>query len=143
MNTHDAILDLMFVGNQIYAFPSGRGLGHSEKMLEVMACVEPNLDKTIFDLIPSLESNIKKIAGSICIFLGWDKGHKKIYRMYKQQKISVLVIVLASDKLKMEEKIFQDVENLPHEIRVVQTQNIKEGLRKNLVKTLQRKQGIK
>jgi uncharacterized protein (DUF58 family) len=143
MQTHDSILDLMFVGNQIYSFPSGRGLGHCDKMLEIMACVEPNCDKTIFDLIPSLESNMRKFAGSICIFLGWDKGHKKIYRMYKQIGTSVLVIVLAADKLKMEEKIFQDIENLPKDIRVVQKGDIKKDqthdLQKNLKRTLEAK----
>ncbi|MBU1341490.1 MAG: DUF58 domain-containing protein [Proteobacteria bacterium] len=109
LQTHESILDLMFVGNRIYSFSSGRGIAHSEKMLEIMACVEPCEDKTVFELMPTLAANIQQFSGAICIFLDWDKGHKKIYQLFKQSALPVFIVVLTENKLKMEEKIFQDM----------------------------------
>jgi len=131
MQTHESILDLMFVGNQIYSFSSGRGIAFSEKMLEILACVEPCEDKTIFELIPALQPNIKKFSGTICIFLGWEQGHKKIYQMFEQALVPVSVIVLAEDKLKMEEKISKDMDgdmNFVTHIKVVQSNQILQEL---------------
>ncbi|MCK5163486.1 MAG: DUF58 domain-containing protein [Desulfobacula sp.] len=127
MQIHESILDLMFVGNQIYSFSSGRGLACSEKMLEILACVEPCENKTVFELVPLLQSNIKKFSGSICVFLGWDKGHKKIYQIFKRSLVPISVIVLAENKVKMEEKILQDMNFLTH-IKVVQTSQIRQEL---------------
>jgi hypothetical protein len=133
MQTYESILDLMFVGNQIFSFPSGRGLAQPEKMLEIMACVEPCEDKTILELFPLLESNIKTFSGSICIFLGWEQGHKKIYQLFKQARIPIFVIILIhneskADKLKMEEDVFQDINNFKDDLKVIHYKDIQQEL---------------
>ncbi|MCP4670266.1 MAG: DUF58 domain-containing protein, partial [Desulfobacula sp.] len=128
MQACESILDLMFVGNQIYSFTSGRGLARSEKMLEILACVESCEDKTILELLPLLESNIKNFSGSICIFLGWEQGHKKIYHLFKQALIPITVIILAQDKLKMEETIFQDMNHSRANIKVIHFNHIQQEL---------------
>ncbi len=128
MQDYESILDLMFVGNQIYSFSSGRGLAQSEKMLEILACVESCENKTILELLPVLESNIKKFSGSICIFLDWEQGHKKIYQMFKQALIPIFIIVLTQNKLKMEEIIFQDMNNSRADIKVIHYDHIQQEL---------------
>jgi len=125
---HESILDLMFVGNQVFSFSSGRGLAQSDKMLEIMACVEPCENKTILELLPVLKSNIKKFSGSICIFLGWEQGHKNIYQLFKQALIPIFIIVLAQDKLKMEKTVFQDMDNSSDHIKVIQYNHIQQEL---------------
>jgi Protein of unknown function DUF58 len=127
MQNHESILDLMFVGDKAYSFSSGRGLTYLEKMYEILACVEPCEDKTILELVPFIQAGLKKFSGSICIFLGWEQGHKKIFKMFKQSLVPLFVIVLAQDKLKMEEKIFQDINDMTH-IKVMETGQIKEEL---------------
>jgi hypothetical protein len=126
MQIHESILDLMFVGNRTYSFSSGRGLAHSDKMLEILACVE-TVNKTVSELVPTLQSNIKKISGAICIFIDWQGGHKKIYQMFKHAQVPVFIIVLAQDKIKMEEKIFQDMNTRDH-IKVVPIERIHQEL---------------
>lgn len=105
MQTHESILDLMFVGNQIYSFASGRGLSHSEKMLEIMACVQPCKDKSIRDLIPTLKANIKQFSGSICVFLDWTLAHQKITQLFDQAKIPVFIIIVTETPLKIKQAI--------------------------------------
>ena len=129
LKTHEAIFDLMFAGNNVNSFFWGRGLGHSKKMLEILACVEPCENKKVFDLGPTLEADLKKISSAICIFLGWDEGHKKVYQLFKKALVPISIIVLAENKLLMEEKIFQDKAAMAH-IKVVQSDQILEMLGK-------------
>ncbi len=49
-HTQESLLDLMFVGLESYCFTSGRGLGSSEQMLEILAGVTACQDKT-FDYL--------------------------------------------------------------------------------------------
>ena len=128
LQAHESILDLMFVGNQIYSFSSGRGLAQSERMVEILACVEPSEDKTILELLPVIESNINKFSGSICNFLGCEQGHKKIYSLFKQASIPIFVIILTRDKLKMEETIFQDMSHSRANIKVIHYNHIQQEL---------------
>jgi uncharacterized protein (DUF58 family) len=125
--THDSILDLLFAGNRMYSFSSGRGLGRPEQLLEVLACVEPCRDKTILDLVPVLRAGLGKISGSICIFSGWDQGHGKICQMFERAGVPSFVVVLAEDKAKMEEQIQKDVTALTR-IRVVHPGRIEQEL---------------
>jgi len=37
VQTQDSLLDLMFVGTEAYVFTAGRGVGHVDRMLEVLA----------------------------------------------------------------------------------------------------------
>ena len=129
LKTHEAIFDLMLVGNQAHSFSWGRGLGHSKKMLEILACIEPCEEKTIFELAPAIQADLKKFSSSICIFLGWEEGHEKVYQLFQQALVPIFIIVLAENKLKMEEKIFID-KNAKAHIKVVETGQIQETLGK-------------
>ncbi len=127
IRSHDSILDLMFVGHKIYSFSSGRGLGGSEKMLEILSCVEPCQDKTILELRPALESGLKQISGAICVFTGWEKEHEEITRMIKEALVPAFIIVLAADASKKED-IIEKTRRSDQKIRVVQIGKVLEEL---------------
>ena len=124
---HDAILDLVVAGKEINSFSLGRGLGNSEKMLEILSCVESCPDKTLLELKPVLESGLKKISGAICIFSGWEKEHEEIYRMIHEALVPVFIIVLAGDEVKKEHLVLK-TGNLHHRVRVVQIGTVLEEL---------------
>ena len=42
----ESLLDLLFVGTEAYCFTAGRGLGHTEQMLEVLASVQVCREKS-------------------------------------------------------------------------------------------------
>ncbi len=127
MGPHDAILDLMVAGREIYSFSSGRGLGNSEKMLEILSCVESCPDKTILELKPALEPGLQKISGAVCIFSGWGKEHEDIFRMIREALVPVFVIVIAADA-RQKAALELRTRNSDHRIRVVQTGKISEEL---------------
>ncbi len=127
IQSHDAILDLIFSGHKLYSVSSGRGLGGSEKMLEILSCIEPCQDKTILELKPVLEEALVKISGAVCIFSGWEKEHQEISRMIKEALVPAFIIVLAEDASK-KEAILLKTRNSDQDIRVVQTGKVLEEI---------------
>ncbi len=127
MDPHDAILDLVLGGHEMYAFSSGRGLGGSEKMLEILSCVESCQDKTVLELKPVLESGLKKISGAILIFSGWSRDHEEICRIIHEALVPAFVIVLAEDA-RQKETIVRETGDSPYPVRVVQIGAVSEEL---------------
>lgn len=102
MQGQESILDLMFVGNRIYAFSSGRGISHADRMLEVMASVQPS-SKDIEELLPAIQKNIQQLSGAICIFMDWTQAHQDIATVFDQARISAKIIVLTPDPDQLEQ----------------------------------------
>ncbi|NJL59917.1 MAG: DUF58 domain-containing protein [Desulfobacteraceae bacterium] len=44
VQTQETLLELMFVDSRFYSFTAGRGLGHPERILEILASVSPSRD---------------------------------------------------------------------------------------------------
>ena len=108
-HTQESLLDLMFVGLESYCFTSGRGLGDSEQMLEILAGVRACQDKTFDYLTAAVSERLSMLSGCICIFLNWDKDREKLIRQLQQFNIPLLVLLIA----KSESEYGQiDLENL-------------------------------
>ncbi len=94
-HTQESLLDLMFVGLQSYCFTSGRGLGSSEQMLEVLAGVQACQDKTFDYLTAAVIEKLSALSGCICIFITWDKEREKLVHKLQQFNIPLLILLLA------------------------------------------------
>jgi uncharacterized protein (DUF58 family) len=127
MGPHDAILDLILGGREMYTFSSGRGLGGSEKMLEILSCVESCRDKTILELKPVLEASLKTISGAIFVFSGWSRDHEEICRIIHGALLPAFIIVLAEDAAQ-KEMIVREMRDSPYPVRVVQIGAVPEEL---------------
>ncbi len=105
MQTGESILDLMFVANRCYSFPSGRGLSGTDKMIEILACVQPSPEKSIQDLVPVIKAHIKQFSGSICLFLDWSPAHQRIKDIFTRADIPVHMIIVTRDEQTLSKKI--------------------------------------
>jgi uncharacterized protein (DUF58 family) len=56
IQTQESLLDLLFVGPQSYCFTAGRGLAHTDQMLEILASVKECADQS-FDVLEELVLN--------------------------------------------------------------------------------------
>ncbi|MEO7297808.1 MAG: DUF58 domain-containing protein [Verrucomicrobiota bacterium] len=94
----DSLLDLMFVGPQAFCFTSGRGVAHTEQMLEILASVQTCRDKDFSSLEHLVLEHSAQISGCICVFLEWDEPRKTFVQSLKAQNIPVSVFVVTSSK---------------------------------------------
>ena len=98
VRTQESLLDLLFVGEQAYCFTAGRGVGHVEQILEILASVRACTDKS-FETLETLAFNhISAVSGCICVFLAWDEPRQRFVRKLRVLNVPVRVVIIVADK---------------------------------------------
>ena len=90
----DALLDLMFVGNNTYRFTSGRGLAGAENILEVLACVEPVHESNISQVERMIQQYSRECSAFICILLDLDETRLRLIKALSTLNIPAKFILL-------------------------------------------------
>ncbi|WRH66721.1 MAG: DUF58 domain-containing protein [Planktothrix sp. GU0601_MAG3] len=98
IQTQESLLDLMFVGHEAYCFTFGRGLSHTDKMLEILASVVACRDKEFNSIIPIILDRISLLSGCICIFIAWDEHRKTLINHLNSMGIHTLVLIVTDNK---------------------------------------------
>jgi uncharacterized protein (DUF58 family) len=94
IHTQESLLDLLFVGQQAYCFTSGRGLAHSDQMLEILASVRACADKTFDSLEHLVIDHAGAVSGCIFVLLAWDGPRREVVRKIKMLGVPVMVLVV-------------------------------------------------
>lgn len=128
--TQDALLDLMFVGTEAYCFTSGRGVGHTDRMLEILAAVIPCRDKSFDYLTPVVISRTSMLSGCICILLSWDAERRKLVDYLRGLRIPTLVLVIVDSETKRDDLDLGAIANEPEDFHLLRLGKIPEELMK-------------
>ncbi|MDW8381262.1 MAG: DUF58 domain-containing protein [Verrucomicrobiota bacterium] len=97
--TQESLLDLLFVGSEAYRFTVGRGVGHVEQMLEVLASVRPCPDRPFETLERLVLQHMGVVSGCVCVLLGWDPPRRALVEKLVQWGVPVRVLVVPVDPL--------------------------------------------
>jgi uncharacterized protein (DUF58 family) len=98
VRAQDSLLDLMFVGPEAYVFTAGRGLGHLERMLEVLAEVRPCVDRPFSTLHRLVAERHHALSGVICVFVAWDDARRALVRHLRALDVPALLLLVAEEK---------------------------------------------
>jgi Protein of unknown function DUF58 len=123
IQTQESLLDMMFVGLESYCFTAGRGLGQTERMLELLASVVPCQDKSFASFLPVIQSRCTLLSGCICILLDWDEERKTLVQYLQSLGIPTLVLVIQGER-GLSVELTQDVD----QIQILKLGQIQEGL---------------
>jgi uncharacterized protein (DUF58 family) len=93
--SQESLLDLLFIGPQSYCFTAGRGVGHVEQMLEVLAAVRTCSDQPFRALEHLVLSHIEVVSGCICVLLAWDEARRSFIEKLRALGVPVRVLVIA------------------------------------------------
>jgi uncharacterized protein (DUF58 family) len=91
----DSLLDLMFVGPEAYCFTSGRGVGHIEQMLEILASVQMCREKDFTALEHLVWTHAAELSGCVCVFLAWDEPRQLLVKGLLARRVPLRVLVVA------------------------------------------------
>lgn len=129
VQTRDSLLDLMFVGLEAYCFTAGRGVGHAEKMLEILASVTACPDSSFSELTPVVVDRAPLMAGIVLILLDWDPDRRAFVQRLRAMGLSVMVIVVTS---RFDENVFDPgpLADTPDRFKVVATERMETDLTK-------------
>ena len=94
IQTQESLLDLMFAGSQAFCFTSGRGLGQTEQILEILAGVQLCPQGRFESLKKLVLEHAALLSGCICVFLAWDKERQELVHRLRVLGIPLLVLVI-------------------------------------------------
>lgn len=94
---HDALLDLMFIGNSAYRFTSGRGLSGKTNLLEVLACIQPTYESNIDELTFLVKQHLRECSALIYILLDLDEPRRKLLNKLSELSIPVKALLLTEE----------------------------------------------
>jgi uncharacterized protein (DUF58 family) len=97
IETQESLLDLLFVGPEAYAFTAGRGVAHTERMLEILACVRACTTRPFGALHRLVLDRQSGLAGAVCVLLGWDAERRGLVADLEAHGIPVLAVVVSGD----------------------------------------------
>jgi len=98
----EALLDLLFVGDQTYCFTAGRGLGQTEQLLEILACVVPCRDQSFSRLLSLLADHAPELSACICVLLDWDVERRQLLNLLRGQGVETVALVIGPPALPSE-----------------------------------------
>jgi uncharacterized protein (DUF58 family) len=126
VQTQESLLDLLFVGAEAYCFTSGRGLAHTDQMLEILAAVEVCRAKSWEALERLVLGHVGVVSGCICVLLAWDDKRRQLIRRLKMLGVPTMVLVIKErGGAALEAGPLQDE---PERFHVLETGAIAEGL---------------
>ena len=92
--TQESLLDLLFVGPEAYAFTMGRGLAHTERLLEILAGVRACTTHP-FDALARLAlDRHSALSGAICVLLAWDAPRQALISALEARAVPTLVLIV-------------------------------------------------
>jgi uncharacterized protein (DUF58 family) len=95
VRAQDSLLDLMFVGPDAYVFTAGRGVGHLERMLQVLADVRPCVDRPFEALHRLVAERHHALSGVICVLLVWDEPRRALVQHLRAVGVPALPLLVA------------------------------------------------
>ncbi|MBI4634769.1 MAG: DUF58 domain-containing protein [Candidatus Rokubacteria bacterium] len=94
IDTQESLLDLLFVGPEAYCFTAGRGLGHVDRMLEILACVRPCRDRSFAALHHLVIERRAALSGCIAILLAWTEERRRFLGHLASLGVPTLVFLV-------------------------------------------------
>jgi uncharacterized protein (DUF58 family) len=92
--TQESLLDLLFVGPEAYCFTAGRGLGNTERLLEVLACVRASRSVPFQALRQLVLQHHALVSGCICVLVAWDDDRRGLVRTLQALGVPVMVLLV-------------------------------------------------
>ena len=129
VQTQESLLDLMFVGPEAVCLTTGRGVGHVERALEILAAVEPCRDKPFAALQWLVLQHAHSLSGCVCILLDWDAARQELVRRLRALGLPLWVWVV-TDAPTAARIVAQPEPDRPRQFLVLEVGQIEAGLRK-------------
>lgn len=126
VDTQESLLDLLFIGPQAFTFTIGRGVGHAEQMLEILASVSPSLNQSFAALEQLVIEHASAVSGCICIFVDWDEARRKLVHKLQTMGVPAMVLIIRGPGAELIERTAED----PGSFHLLEVGKIEEGLAK-------------
>lgn len=94
VDTHECLIDLMFISGCQRVVTAGRGRGRAETLLEVLAAVEASPEPQFDSLNRLVHRHAEDLAGCLAIFSGWSDERAHLLHRIAASGIEIAAIVI-------------------------------------------------
>jgi uncharacterized protein (DUF58 family) len=94
--TQESLLDLLFVGPEAFCFTAGRGLGQTERMLEILACVRACPTARFSTLHQLVFQHHGLVSGCILVLVAWDEDRRRLVGALAAWGVPTLVLLVTA-----------------------------------------------
>ncbi|MBI1943079.1 MAG: DUF58 domain-containing protein [Betaproteobacteria bacterium] len=98
IDTHECLLDLMFVGGEVRAYTAGRGQMQAEHMLEVLAAVGPSAPGEFAALAHAVVARRASLSSVILILLAWDQPRSRLAAAMRAAGAEVRALLVCAER---------------------------------------------
>ena len=112
VGTQESLLDLLFVGPEAHCVTAGRGVGHVDRMLEILAAVRPCRDHSFETLARLVLQRESRLSGAIFVLLAWDDARRRLVAGVRSLGVPTLVMAVTEAGVTLEGDGFHDVHHL-------------------------------
>jgi uncharacterized protein (DUF58 family) len=98
IDTHECLLDLLFVGGEVRAYTAGRGQMQSEHMLEVLAAVGPSEVAAFSGLARAVLERRGSLSSIILILLSWDEARARLLASLRASGADVRALLVCTER---------------------------------------------
>jgi uncharacterized protein (DUF58 family) len=126
MNQQESLLDLIYVGTELFTLTAGRGQSNVEKMLEVLATVEPLRDDPIEQIRAHVLPRLAELSGCALLFNTWDRQRAQLLENLEARDLNVLAVLIVSPKLSGHDPT--QGQPIPPQVLQLEEGKIEEGL---------------
>ncbi len=97
IDTHECLIDLMFISGSERVVTAGRGTGRAESLLEVLAGVESS-PRSDFDSLKKLVlRHAEDLAGCLAVLCGWSAERGEMLRRISSAGVEIAAIVVCEE----------------------------------------------
>lgn len=96
IDTHECLLDLLFMGAETYCFTAGRGQLHTGNLLEILAHTKRCEDKPFSELTESVMERRPLLSGCILVLLSWDAERRALVSELEAAALPIVSLVVGA-----------------------------------------------
>jgi uncharacterized protein (DUF58 family) len=97
MDTHECLLDLLFVGTEVRAYTAGRGQMQADHMLEVLAGVAASEQREFAALARAVLARRASVSSVIAILVAWDAERRDFIVALRASGAEVRALLVCPD----------------------------------------------
>jgi uncharacterized protein (DUF58 family) len=99
VDLNENLLDLMFIGPEVYRFTAGRGLHNPTQLLTILACVQMIHQQPFSRLHQAVLEYAGQFSSSIAVLLDWDSPRQQLVRQLRSRGVPTLALVVSNGAL--------------------------------------------
>jgi uncharacterized protein (DUF58 family) len=94
VGTQESLLDLLFVGPEAHCVTAGRGVGHVDRLLEILAAVRVCRDRPFETLTRLVLEREAGLSGTVCVLVAWDDARRDLVARLRALAVPTLVLLV-------------------------------------------------